>query len=116
MGRNVGDYPEAGMHRVEGRLKLRFSADRTRQTQLIVREQRPPLQVIRAFPISTGGALVHVHNISGGVLGGDQLELEVDVEPGAHAQLTSTGPTRLYRTRPGEPDSNQPGRSPSPER
>jgi len=106
----VDDYPEAGMHRVEGRLKLRFSADRTRQTQLIVREQRPPLQVIRAFPISTGGALVHVHNISGGVLGGDQLELEVDVEPGAHAQLTSTGATRLYRTRPGVPDSKQTGR------
>jgi urease accessory protein len=106
----VGEYPEAGMHRVEGRLKLRFSADRTRQTQLIVREQRPPLQVIRAFPISTGGALVHVHNISGGVLGGDQLSLEVDVEPGAHAQLTSTGATRLYRTRPGVPDSKQTGR------
>lgn len=98
------------MQRVEGRLKLRFSADRTRQTQLIVREQRPPLQVIRAFPISTGGALVHVHNISGGVLGGDQLGLEVDVEPGAHAQLTSTGATRLYRTRPGVPDSKQTGR------
>lgn len=110
MGSNVDDYPEAGMHRVEGRLKLRFSADRTRQTQLIVREQRPPLQVIRAFPISTGGALVHVHNISGGVLGGDQLGLEVDVEPGAHAQLTSTGATRLYRTRPGVPDSKQTGR------
>jgi len=110
MGSNVDDYPEAGMHRVEGRLKLRFSADRTRQTQLIVREQRPPLQVIRAFPISTGGALVHVHNISGGVLGGDQLGLEVDVEQGAHAQLTSTGATRLYRTRPGVPDSKQTGR------
>jgi len=106
----VDDYPEAGMQRVEGRLKLRFSADRTRQTQLIVLEQRPPLQVIRAFPISTGGALVHVHNISGGVLGGDQLGLEVDVEPGAHAQLTSTGATRLYRTRPGVPDSKQTGR------
>lgn len=110
MGSNVDDYPEAGMHRVEGRLKLRFSADRTRQTQLIVREQRPPLQVIRAFPISTGGAMVHVHNISGGVLGGDQLGLEVDVESGAHAQLTSTGATRLYRTRPGVPDSKQTGR------
>src|SRR5260370_7088635 len=76
----------------------------------MMREQRPPLQVIRALPISTGGALVHVHNISGGVLGGDQLELEVDVEPGAHAQLTSTGATRLNRTRPGVPDSNQTGR------
>src|SRR5258708_12705979 len=75
----------------------------------MVREQRPPLQVIRAFPVSTGGALVHIHNISGGVLGGDRLSLEVEVEPGAHAQLTSTGATRLYRSRPGVPAAQQTG-------
>lgn len=109
MGRNVDDYPEAGMHQVEGWLKLHFSIDGEQQTQLIVREQRPPLQVIRAFPISTGGALVHVHNVSGGVLGGDKLRLEVEVEPGAHAQLTSTGATRLYRSRPGVPAAQQTG-------
>ncbi len=109
MGSNVDDYPEAGMQQVEGRLKLHFSSDRERQTRLMVREQRPPLQVIRAFPLSTGGALVHMHNISGGVLGGDQLTLEVEVEQGAHAQLTSTGATRLYRSRPDVPVSKQIG-------
>ena len=109
MGSNVGDYPEAGRQQVEGRLRLHFSIDRERQTRLMVREQRPPLQVIRAFPISTGGALVHVHNISGGVLGGDQLKLEVEVEPGALAQLTSTSATRLYRSRPGVPAAQQTG-------
>src|SRR5260370_16942917 len=107
MGGNVDDYPEAGMQQVEGRLKLHLSSDRERQKGLRVREQRPPLQVIRAFPLSTGGALVHMHNISGGVLGGDQLTLEVEVEQGAHAQLTSTGATRLYRTRPHLPVSKQ---------
>ncbi len=109
MGSNVDDYPAAGMQQVEGRLRLHFSIDGEQQTQLIVREQRPPLQVIRAFPISTGGALVHVHNISGGVLGGDMLRLEVEVESGAHAQLTSTGATRLYRSRPGAPAAQQTG-------
>ncbi len=109
MGSNVDDYLEAGRQQVEGRLRLHFSIDCERQTRLMVREQRPPLQVIRAFPISTGGALVHVHNISGGVLGGDQLKLEVKVEPGALAQLTSTSATRLYRSRPGVPAAQQTG-------
>src|SRR5947209_4653909 len=109
MGSNVDDYPGAGMQQVEGRLRLHFRIDGEQQTQLIVREQRPPLQVIRAFPISTGGALVHVHNISGGVLAGDQLSLEVEVESGARVQLTSTGATRLYRSRPGVPAAQQTG-------
>ena len=55
--------------------------------------------MIRAFPIDAGGALVHLHNISGGVLGGDALSLAVKVEDGAYAQLTSTSATRLYRSR-----------------
>ena len=55
--------------------------------------------MIRAFPIDDGGALVHLHNISGGVLGGDALSLAVKVEDGAYAQLTSTSATRLYRSR-----------------
>lgn len=65
-----------------------------------VYEQKPPLKVIRAFPLPAGGALVHLHNISGGVLGGDSLILNVQVAPGAYAQLTSTSATRLYRCSP----------------
>ena len=91
-----------------GRLGLYFTWDCERSlTQLTVREQRPPLQVIRAFPLPTGGALVHVHNISGGVLGGDRLALDIEVGPGAQAQLTTTSATRLYRCRPQVPDALQ---------
>src|SRR4051794_28898387 len=81
-----------GRSRVAGHLDLRFrvSAEAGR-TVLDVRAQQPPLRVIRAFPIDAGGTLVHLHNISGGVLGDDRLELAVDVGPGAYAQLTSTG-------------------------
>lgn len=50
---------------------------------------------------------MHLHNISGGVLGGDQLELIVNVQANAYAQLTSTSATRLYRNRPGMPPSKQ---------
>lgn len=74
---------------------------------MIHSEQRPPLKVIRAFAQKDGGTLVHLHNISGGVLGGDQLEMEVEVRPQASVQLTTTSATRLYRSRPGVPCAQQ---------
>lgn len=87
--------------KVQGRLHLSFTYNQAmQQTQLQVAEQQPPLKVIRAFPLAEGGALVHLHNLSGGVLGGDQLELNVEVGPKAYAQLTSTGATRIYRSHP----------------
>jgi urease accessory protein len=94
--------------RLNGRLWLSFDcANSSAQTRLTVQAQQPPLQVIRAFPTSDGAALVHLHNLSGGVLGGDHLELKVDVGPQAQAQLTSTGATRLYRQRADLPPAEQ---------
>jgi urease accessory protein len=61
--------------------------------------QTPPLRVIRAFPAEDRSALVHMHNVSGGVLGGDKLALAVRLGAGANVQLTTTGATRLYRSR-----------------
>ena len=57
---------------------------------------------MRAF-----GSLVHLNNVSGGVLAGDRLALDVDVQAGAAAQITTTGATRLYRHRAGAADSEQ---------
>lgn len=87
--------PPAG---VSGRLALRFDAVAGR-TVLRSCEQTPPLQVVRAFPTPEGGVLVHLHNLSGGVLGGDRLRVSVDVGANAEVQLTSTGATRVYRCR-----------------
>src|SRR6185436_11914348 len=81
---------------------LRFErAAGTVRTTLTSCEQRPPLKVVRTFPIGEAATLTHLHNLSGGVLGNDLLELSVEVGDGARAQLTSTGATRLYRCRPG---------------
>jgi urease accessory protein len=41
------------------------------------------------------------------VLAGDRLALDVEVEAGASAQITTTGATRLYRHRAGSDDSEQ---------
>ena len=62
---------------------------------------------MRAFDLPGNGRLVHLHNVSGGVLAGDRLSLDIEVAPGAAAQITTTGATRLYRHRPGAPDSEQ---------
>jgi urease accessory protein len=90
-------------HPFGGRLRLCFERARgaEQQTVLNVCEQQPPLRVVRAFQLEDGAALVHLHNLSGGVLGGDQLELSVEVGRAACAQITSTGATRLYRSRRG---------------
>lgn len=91
-------------YRVKGRLHMTFAYDETfHQTRLALCEQESPLRVIRAFPLSGGGALVHMHNLSGGVLGGDQLSISARIGPRASVQLTSTSATRLYRSSPTAP-------------
>jgi urease accessory protein len=68
-------------------------------TVLAASRQEPPLKVVRAFELEDGAALVHLHNVSGGLLGGDRLELVVNVGMGAQVQVTTTGATRIYRPR-----------------
>jgi urease accessory protein len=95
---------------MRGGLDLQFSADGAGgagPTTLRIREQRPPLRVVRAFPQPDGAALVHLHNVSGGVLGGDDLALNVAVGPNAAATLTTPGATRLYRCRAGDAPARQ---------
>jgi urease accessory protein len=74
---------------------------RDRAMQII--RQDPPWRVVRSFRVGADSCLVHLHNLSGGVLSGDRLQLLVDVGEGANVQLTSTGATRIYRTRTGKP-------------
>ena len=83
-------------------LSLCFERERFR-----VRRQDPPWRVVRAFALPGSGRLVHLNNVSGGVLAGDRLALDVEVQAGAAAQITTTGATRLYRHRAGAADSEQ---------
>ncbi len=85
-----------------GTLRLQFER-RDDVTILARSEHSPPLQVVRAFPSEGGGALVHLHNLSGGVLGGDRLEASIEVGARAEVQVTSTGATRVYRHRGAAP-------------
>lgn len=99
VGRGIGadSLPPGG---VQAALKLDFARDPlTGHTILADSHQEPPLKVVRAFTLDDGSALAHLHNVSGGLLGGDRLALSVRVGPGASVQLTTTGATRVYRPR-----------------
>jgi urease accessory protein len=105
----VGVAPEVQVAgRVDAALKLEFSYDQSAgRTVLAASRQEAPLKVVRAFTLEDGSALAHLHNVSGGLLGGDRLELRVRVGAGASAQLTTTGATRIYRAREQAPDAEQ---------
>jgi urease accessory protein len=95
------------MKDVKSRLAIRF--ERTPgdgRTRMRLVQQEMPQRVVRAFAGADDMAVTHLHNVSGGVLGGDQLQLAIDVGPCAQAQVTTTGATRVYRHRPG-PDASQ---------
>jgi len=104
-------YPLAAseLPRTNGLLYLQFShtASPLPRTKLLIKQQQPPLRVIRAFPRKEGDVLVHLHNVSGGILGGDQLVVRAELAANTRVQLTSTGATRLYRHRPGYADAAQ---------
>jgi urease accessory protein len=80
-------------------LHLSFESNAEGATLLRVKQQQPPWRVVRGFPSESGELLAHVHNVSGGVLDTDSLDWQIDVAPGAQAQVTTTGATRVYRSR-----------------
>ena len=83
-------------------LRLEFARDAiSGRTKLAESRQEAPLRVVRAFETEDGDALVHLHNVSGGLLGGDLLQLHVRARGGTNVQITTTGATRIYRARCG---------------
>jgi urease accessory protein len=85
---------------MESRLALDFVRVEDRpETRMKIRTMTPPWKVVRAFPLPGGAALVHLNNVSGGILSRDRLHLDLDVGACACAQITSTGAARLYRSR-----------------
>jgi urease accessory protein len=94
--------------RVSGSLTLDFKRDPlSGDTVLAASAQEPPLRIVRPFRLEDGSALVHLHNLSGGLLGGDCLRMSINLAAGASVQLTSTGATRVYRARENSAASSQ---------
>jgi urease accessory protein len=85
--------------RADSRLELRFSLDGG-CTRMYAPMQDPPWRTIRAFQNPQRQAVVHLHNVSGGILSGDSLHLSIEARPNTRVQVTSVGATRIYRHRP----------------
>jgi urease accessory protein len=81
-----------------GQLRLRYVRDAGR-TRLAAREHRGPLTIQRPF-YPEGPAVSHTYLLHppGGIVGGDELHLEVEAGNGAHALLTTPAATKLYRS------------------
>jgi urease accessory protein len=83
-----------------GSLELEFARDAANgATVLSANRQEPPLRVVRSFTRADRSALAHLHNVSGGLLGGDRLAFRAILRAGTSVQLTTTGATRVYRPR-----------------
>jgi urease accessory protein len=78
-------------------LELQF-AERAGRTYLARRQHVGPLLVQR--PFHPEGAVCHAYLVHppGGVVGGDELQLQVEVGSRAHALLTTPAATKFYRS------------------
>jgi urease accessory protein len=87
--------PTAGW---QARLALSF-VRREARTVLAGREHRGPLQVQRAFyPESDGTCHCYVLHPPGGIVGGDELKIEVDLGAGSSALATTPAAGKFYRS------------------
>jgi urease accessory protein len=81
----------------KARLELAFDAGPER-TVLRHRRHVGPLRVQRAFHPEGAPCHTYLLHPPGGVVGGDQLEIDVRVAPGAHALLTTPAAAKFYRS------------------
>jgi urease accessory protein len=83
----------------QARLDLAYRLDAARARTVAHDAHAGPLRVLKAL-YPEGDAICHhvlVHP-PGGIAGGDRIEIELDVQPGAHALVTTPGATRFYRS------------------
>ncbi|WP_020682299.1 urease accessory protein UreD [Marinobacterium rhizophilum] len=80
----------------QARLELGYEA-RGDKTRLVHRSMRGPLAVQRPFYPQAGICHSYLLHPPGGVVGGDELEIDVRVADGAHALITTPGATKFYR-------------------
>jgi urease accessory protein len=90
-------YDAAVKREWSARLELEYER-RGRETVLTRRAHEGPLRVQRPFLETSGVCQTYVIHPPGGVVGGDVLDVQVRVEDGARALITTPGATKFYRS------------------
>lgn len=82
----------------QGRLELAY-VHRQDGTQLVRSQMQAPLKVQRSF-YPEGSAVCHsvILHTAGGVVGGDRLTLNIDLNPQAHVLITTAAAAKIYRS------------------
>ena len=78
-------------------LQLEFVAGQQR-TQMLPRKRVGPLLVQRPFYPEQNTCHAYLLHPPGGVVGGDRLDLQIALDTGAHALLTTPGATKFYQS------------------
>jgi urease accessory protein len=81
----------------DGFLRLRFARSGAR-TILAQSRFSLPLQALAPLALEDGACYLMLLNPTGGVLGGDHLVTEIELEPGTRVCLSTPSATRVYRT------------------
>ena len=73
-------------------------ASRAGRSRVVGKRQHGPLTMQRPFYPEGVPCHLYLLHPPGGVVGGDQLEVEIQVAGGAHALVTAPGATKFYRS------------------
>jgi len=92
----------ADLVRWPARLTLSATRDGSGATRVHARHDGPLRLLKTLYPESTRIAHAVLVHPPGGLVGGDHLDVQIDVEAGAHLLVTTPAATRFYRSNAGE--------------
>ncbi len=92
----------AGGVRWPARLTLSAARDDAGATRVQARHDGPLRLLKTLYPESLAIAHAVLVHPPGGLVGGDRLDIGLDVQPGAHLLVTTPAATRFYRSNAGE--------------
>lgn len=82
---------------VAGRARVSFACDADKIVRLVDLEQRDPLKILFPDPLDEPQPVAVLVNTGGGIVGGDSLEIEVEIGAGATALVTAQAAEKIYR-------------------